>query len=118
MTLAVLWHAGAPMPSYLSDAIVDLAMRHEPRGVSMGVIVDTLAGEGFEAASIESEIWGLLGSRRLTPCGYVCRKVRRRDETGELVLARTYEFLLVPWSPDMDKQLDLDIAARGEGERP
>jgi hypothetical protein len=105
------------MASYLSDAIIELAARYEPRGVPMGVIVDTLAGEGFEAASIESEIWGMLGRRRLTPCGYVCRKVRRRDETGELVMARTYEFLLVPWSPDMDRQLDLDIAAAPEDER-
>ena len=105
------------MPSYLRDAIAELASRHEPRGVPMGVIVDTLAGEGFEATSIESEIWQMLGSRRLTPCGYVCRKVRRRDETGELALVRTYEFLLVPWSADMDKQLDLDIAAQREDER-
>jgi hypothetical protein len=105
------------MASYLVDAIIELAARYEPRGVPMGVIVDTLAGEGFEAASIESEIWGMLGRRRLTPCGYVCRKVRRRDETGELVMARTYEFLLVPWSPDMDRQLDLDIAAAPEDER-
>jgi hypothetical protein len=105
------------MASYLHDAIMELASRHEPRGVAMGVIVDTLAGEGFDAASIESEIWGMLGNRRLTPCGYVCRKVRRRDETGELVLARTYEFLLVPWSADMDRQLDLDIAARAGDDR-
>lgn len=108
------------MSSYLHAAIRELAERYEPQGVPMGVIVDTLTGEGFEATSIEAEIWGMLASRRLTPCGYVCRKVRRRDETGENVLARTYEFLLVPWSPDMDRQLELDISAAQEspgGER-
>lgn len=108
------------VPAYLSAAVLDLVERYQPQGVAMGVIVDTLAGEGFDPASIEAEIWALLGQRRLTPCGYVCRKVRRRDATGQLVQARTYEFLLVPWSRDMDNQLELELgaaSARAEDER-
>ena len=34
----------------------------------------------------------------------------RRDETGEMQTVRTYEFLLVPWSVDMDNQLELGLA--------
>jgi hypothetical protein len=90
-------------------AILELAERFEPGGVTMGRIVDTLEGEGYRAELVEQELWRLLAQRRLTPCGYVCRKVRRRDPVGELEQARSYELLLIPWSQDLDRQLELLI---------
>ncbi len=98
------------MAAFLSQAILEIAERHGEQGAAMGAIVDHLVGEGFDPKSIESEIWAMLASRRLTPCGYVCRKLKRRDETGELQTMRSYEFLLVPWSVDMDNQLELTLA--------
>lgn len=103
----------ALMPSPVAVAILELAERAEPGGVTMGRIVDTLEGEGFRAELVEQELWRLLAQRRLTPCGYVCRKVRRRDGVGELEQARSYELLFIPWSEDLDRQLELQLA---EGE--
>ncbi len=94
-------------------AILELAERFEPGGVTMGRIVDTLEGEGYRAELVEQELWRLLAQRRLTPCGYVCRRVRRRDGVGELEQARSYELLLIPWSLDLDHQLELQLV---EGE--
>jgi hypothetical protein len=99
------------MASPLNEAILELAARHDPHGVSMGIIVDTLAGEGFDSAAVETAIWALMANRRLTPCGFVARRVRRRDATGQLQVVRTYEFLLTPWSRDMDNQLELSLVA-------
>jgi hypothetical protein len=98
------------MPSAVAAAILELAERSEPNGVTMGRIVDTLEGEGFGAEVVEHALWQLLAQRRLTPCGYVCRKVRRRDPVGELEQARSYELLLIPWSQDLDRQLELQLA--------
>lgn len=98
------------MTAYLSQAILEVAARHGDQGASMGTIVDHLAGEGFDPESVEAEIWTMLATRRLTPCGYVCRKIKRRDKTGEPQTLRSYEFLLVPWSTDMDNQLELTLA--------
>lgn len=101
------------MPSTVAAAILELAERAEPGGVTMGRIVDTLEGEGFRAELVEQALWQLLAQRKLTPCGYVCRKVRRRDPLGEPEQARSYELLLIPWSEDLDRQLELRLA---EGE--
>jgi hypothetical protein len=101
------------MAEYLTEALLELARRHEPTGVSMGVLVDSMTGEGFDVESVESEVWRLLAQRRLTPNGFVCRRIRRRDETGETVQQRTYEFLLVTWSRDLDNQLELGLDAAG-----
>lgn len=97
------------MSSPLSQAIVELATRAEPSGISMGRLVDALEGEGHPADAVEREVWTLLGQRRLTPCGFVCRKVRRKDPLGEIERVRTYEFLFVPWSDQLDRQLDLEL---------
>jgi hypothetical protein len=97
------------MTAYLSQAIMEIVERSGEQGASMGAIVDKLTGEGFEDKSIEAEVWAMLGSRRLTPFGYICRKVRRRGDTGEWETIRAYEFLLVPWSRDLDNQLDLGL---------
>ena len=98
------------MTAFLSQAILEVVARYGEQGAAMGAIVDHLVGEGFDAKSVEGEIWAMLASRRLTPCGYVCRKLKRRDETGETQMVRSYEFLLVPWSVDMDNQLELTLA--------
>ncbi len=101
------------MPGILTEAILELAERSEPAGLTMGYVVDALEGQGYQPNTIEQEIWRLLAERRLTPCGYVCRKVRRRDAVGEIERARSYEFLLVPWSPDLDRQLELALPEGG-----
>ena len=101
------------MSQALRDAILEVAATAEPRGATMGDIVDHLAGEGYAATVVEGEVWQLMAERRLTPSGFVCRKVRRRDEVGELEVRRSYEFLLITWSADADRQLEL---ALGNGE--
>ncbi|MCX4241724.1 hypothetical protein [Paraliomyxa miuraensis] len=102
------------MSSVVATAILELAESTAPGGVTMGRIVDTLEGQGFAPEVVEQELWRLLALRKLTPCGYVCRKVRRRDGVGELEQARSYELLFIPWSEDLDRQLELRLA---EGDR-
>lgn len=92
------------------EAILAIAAAAEPQGATMGDIVDTLVGEGFTATMVEGEVWQLLAERRLTPSGYVCRRVKRRDDVGETQVRRSYEFLLITWSTDADKQLELSLA--------
>ncbi len=79
------------------------------RGVSMGEIVDTLIAGGYRAEVIELEIWSLLGARLLTPSGFVCRMLQRRGEAERPRISRSYELLLVPWTPAGDRQLDLSL---------
>ena len=81
----------------------------------MGAIVDAMVGEGFAATVVETEVWQLMAQRRLTPNGFVCRRVRRRDPMGEMEVKRTYEFLLIPWSHDADRQLELALATESDG---
>lgn len=99
--------------SPLAEAILELAEAAAPTGASMGSIVDELEHRGYGAELVELELWSMLGRRQLTPCGFVCRKVRRRDPMGELERVRTYEMLFIPWSEDLDRQLELRLA---EGE--
>jgi len=96
-----------PMSDPFLEAIVEEAGLAGERGVAMGQIVDALVGRGHTVESIEQGIWALLGCRRLTPSGFVCRIVRRRDAFGEPVQARSYELLLAPWSAERDRQLEL-----------
>ena len=102
------------MSAPLREAILEVAVAAEPQGATMGDIVDHLAGEGFAPTVIESEIWRMMAERRLTPAGFVCRKVRRRDPMGELEVRRSYEFLLISWSADADRQLELALAVGGD----
>ena len=90
-------------------AIVEQAGQAGARGVPMGQIVDALVGSGHTIETVEQGNWELLGCRRLTPSGFVCRIVRRRDAFGEPVQARSYELLLAPWSADLDHDID-DLA--------
>jgi hypothetical protein len=97
------------MASPLTDAVLELAEQAGTGGVAMGAIVDALEGRGFAAAHVELEIWRLLELRRLTPNGFVCRTIRRKGADGAGARARIYEFMLVPWSPALDAQLDLGL---------
>jgi hypothetical protein len=98
----------------ISQAILEHADGAGTRGVAMGQLVDALVGRGYSAEAIEQAIWALLGARRLTPSGFLCRHLRRRDALGEVVQTRCYELLLAPWSSELDHQLDLDLAAESE----
>jgi hypothetical protein len=94
------------MAEAIEEAILRLAEGAGERGVGMGAIVDTLVAEGFEEKEIEQAIWRLMQHRRLTPTGFVARTIRRRGPEGK-TSQRVYEFMLIPWSPALDRQLDL-----------
>jgi hypothetical protein len=94
------------MRSALRQAIVALAESVPDRGMSMGALVDTLEHNGYAPEEVEQEIWAMLAARRLTPSGFVCRKVRR---TSGATPERTYEFYQMPWSPKLDGQLELTL---------
>lgn len=98
-----------PMSDEFREALLGRAGKAGNRGVPMGQIVDEMVGLGHAVEAVEAAIWALLGSRELTPSGFVCRIVRRKDAFGELVQARSYELLLMPWSAEQDRQLDLDL---------
>lgn len=103
----------------ISQAILEHADGAGTRGVAMGQLVDALVGRGYAPEAVEQAIWALLGARRLTPSGFLCRMLRRRDTFGELVQTRCYELMLAPWSSELDHQLDLDLAAEtGQGDQP
>ncbi|MBK7825359.1 hypothetical protein [Nannocystis sp.] len=97
------------MGEQFSEAIVEQAGKAGERGVAMGQIVDAMVGLGHGVEAVEQAIWELMASRRLTPSGFVCRIVKRRDAFGEPVQARSYELLLVPWSAEQDRQLELGL---------
>ncbi|MFZ6182666.1 hypothetical protein [Nannocystis pusilla] len=97
----------------ISQAILEHADGAGTRGVAMGQLVDALVGRGYTPEAVEQAIWALLGARRLTPSGFLCRQLRRRDTFGEMVQTRCYELLLAPWSSELDHQLDLDLATDG-----
>lgn len=94
------------MGSALRQAIVALAESAPEQGMAMGALVDTLEHNGYAPEEVEREIWAMLAARRLTPAGFVCRKVRRQPGATP---SRSYEFLLVPWSPRLDGQLELTL---------
>lgn len=81
----------------------------------MGAIVDALVADGANEREVELAVWGLIQARHLTPHGFVCRTVRSANG-GE---SRTYEFVLIPWSPALDDQLELDLGQghdQGQGQ--
>ncbi|MFO0631584.1 MAG: hypothetical protein U0168_01900 [Nannocystaceae bacterium] len=105
------------MPSPLHDAVLELAESAGTAGIAMGTAVDMLAARGFPVEQAERAIWELLERRRLTPAGFVCRVIRRRNPDGSITPSRVYEFMLVPWSAALDAQLDLAWGSSGEGGR-
>ncbi len=98
-----------PMGDGFREMLLERAGKAGNRGVPMGQLVDEMVGLGHEVEAVEEAIWSLLGCRALTPSGFVCRIVRRKDAFGEQVQARSYELLLMPWSAEQDRQLDLDL---------
>lgn len=92
------------MRSALRQAIVAL-VESAPEGMPMGELVDTLEHNGYAIDEVEQEIWSMLAQRRLTPAGFVRRRIRR----GAGSPTRSYEFLLLPWSPSLDGQLELGL---------
>lgn len=101
-----------PMGDGFRETILERAGKAGERGVPMGQVVDEMVGLGHAVEVVEAAIWELMACRALTPSGFVCRVVRRRDAFGEVVQARSYELLLAPWSAELDRQLDLDLAPR------
>ncbi|MCA9718957.1 MAG: hypothetical protein H6713_11175 [Myxococcales bacterium] len=91
------------MPT-LRDRILERAATNGSRGVTMGALVEAMIRHGNAVEDVEREIWNLLATRRLTPSGFAARLLRRRDQLGALVERRSYEFLLVPWSPQRDDE--------------
>ncbi len=73
----------------------------------MGRLVDRLVADGADERTAELEIWALMQERQLTPHGFACRVIRKSGQDGATKEQRTYEFVLIPWSPDRDHQLDL-----------
>ncbi|HLT39936.1 MAG TPA: hypothetical protein VK034_26830 [Enhygromyxa sp.] len=104
------------MPDQLQDAVLSVVERHADTGVTMGKIVDRLVADGAPEQEVELTIWRLIQHRRLTPNGFVCRKVRKPNQDGVGTETRTYEFVLIPWSPALDAQLELDLSDRGTGD--
>lgn len=98
-----------PMGDEFRETLLGRAGKAGDRGVAMGQLVDEMVGLGHDVEAVEQAIWALLGCRALTPSGFVCRIVRRRDAFGEVVQARSYELMLTPWSAERDRQLDLDL---------
>ncbi len=94
------------MSEPLRDAVLALVAHHREGGITMGKIVDRLVVDGAGEEEVELEIWELIRERRLTPHGFVCRKVRKGDPVND---QRSYEFVLIPWSRALDAQLELDL---------
>jgi hypothetical protein len=97
------------MSGALTGAVLQLAEEAGGQGIPMGALVDALESRGYAARDVELEIWELLSGRRLTPSGFVCRTISRRTTGEERATIRVYEFLLVPWSPKLDQQLELPL---------
>lgn len=105
------------MPDPLQDAVLTVVERHADTGVTMGKIVDRLVADGAPEQDVELAIWRLIQHRRLTPNGFVCRKVRKPTQDGAGIESRTYEFVLIPWSPALDAQLELDLGEHDSAPR-
>lgn len=100
------------MGHVLRESIIEAAAGEGDRGVAMGAIVDALSSAGYAPEDIELAIWALLGARLLTPNGFVCRMLQRKGSNGvKARVSRSYELLLVPWSPVDDRQLELSLGS-------
>ena len=62
-----------------------------------------------EAARLHDRRRWARSQRRLTPCGFVCRTVRGPGGGPSGEPRRVYEFLLMPWSRELDGQLELRL---------
>lgn len=96
------------MATELEREILRIAEDRGEAGVPMGAIVDALVAEGHDEQAIELAVWELLQRRRLTPSGFVARTLLTHGREGH-TRHRVYEFVLIPWSPALDRQLDLEF---------
>jgi hypothetical protein len=96
------------MGTELEREILRIAEERGEAGIPMGAIVDALVEEGFEEQAVELAVWELLQHRRLTPNGFVARTLIGHGRDGHSK-HRVYEFVLIPWSPALDRQLDLEF---------
>jgi hypothetical protein len=99
----------------ITRAVLHVAEQAGPSGIAMGRLVDALERDGHPVEDIEQAVWTLLGQRRLTPSGFVCRSLRQRSERGRSAPLRVYEFLLAPWSAELDGQLELELDGSAGG---
>ena len=100
------------MLTELTSSILAIAEETNPTGISMGSLVQTMSQRGYGIEAVEQETWQLLRQRKLTITGYVRRLLRRKNSLGESTLTPVYDFLLIPWSLELDHQLDLDLEAQ------
>lgn len=94
-------------PVNLREHLLNLVEAAGSRGITMGALIDRVDAEGFAVQAAELEVWQLLATREITPQGFVCRVVRSRHRQR-----RSYELLLIRWSPEQDRQLDLPEVPR------
>ena len=84
------------MSEHFHGQILEQAGKAGDRGVAMGQIVDAMVGLGHGVEAVEQAIWGMMATRELTPSGFVCRIVRRRDAFGEPFLNASAASLILP----------------------
>lgn len=96
------------MDEELNRAILRIAEARGEAGVPMGALVDALVEQGHDEQRVELAVWELLQRRRLTPNGFLARTLKTHGRQGRDE-HRVYEFVLIPWSPALDRQLDLDL---------
>ena len=92
------------MSEALEATILSIVRRAGPRGITMGRIVDRIVTDGGDERTAEGLIWELMQRRMLTPHGFSCRTLRKPSPNGAGATYRSYEFVLVEWSPDRDRQ--------------
>jgi hypothetical protein len=105
------------MSEALEATILSIVQRAGPRGITMGRIVDRVVADGGDERAAENQVWELLQERRLTPHGFACRTLRKSGAGGSSPEYRSYEFVLIAWSPERDRQLDL-VLDEGQGDAP
>src|SRR5690606_42130631 len=98
----------ALLAAALTLAALALAQDAGTQGIAMATVVDTVEAQGFAADDVEQQTWQLMSARRPTPAGFICRTMQRR-QGGKTKRQRMYAFTLVPWSPHLDQQLELEL---------
>ena len=93
----------------LRTAILAMVQRSDANGMTMGRLVDLFVADGANEHDTEMTIWSLIQERRLTPHGFRCRTMRKANASGTATEQRSYEFVLIPWSVERDRQMDLGL---------
>lgn len=103
------------MSDPLEVTILSIVQRAGAGGITMGRIVDRVVADGGEELLAEQAVWSLMQRRLLTPHGYACRTIRKPSPSGATSEHRSYEFVLIAWSPERDHQLELALPEAGNG---